>query len=47
MMSLNAIKEFAEEYLAAKKIFEKIGFDVIGTKDINKDLIFSVRKKKK
>ena len=47
MMSLNAIEKFAEEFLAAKKIFEEIGFELVGTKDINEDHTFFVKKKKK
>lgn len=47
MMSLNAIEEFAEEFLAAKKIFDEIGFEIVGTQDINEDQIFFIKKKKK
>ncbi len=46
MMSLNAIEEFAEEFLAAKKIFDEIGFEIVGTQDINEDQIFFVKKRK-
>ncbi len=45
MMSLNAIEEFAEKYLAAKKIFEKIGYDIVGTKDIKNYTYYTVKKK--
>jgi len=48
MMSLEMNKErkFAEEFLAAQDFFNKIGFELIGTKDINNEEIYLVKKKK-
>ena len=41
------IVEIAEDFLAAQDIFNKIGFELIGTKDdIQEDIIFLVRRKK-
>ncbi len=47
MMSLemDSERKFAIEFLAAKKKLDKIGFDIIGTKDI-KGLIYFVVKEK-
>ena len=47
-MSLERDSEmkFAKEFLATKEKLDKIGFDVIGTKDIN-DIIYFVVKEKK
>lgn len=47
MMSSNAIVEIAYDFLAAKKKFNEIGFEVIGTKFINEDKCFVVKEKKK
>ncbi|HUW89677.1 MAG TPA: hypothetical protein VMV43_04085 [Candidatus Nanopelagicaceae bacterium] len=47
MMSLNATEKIDYDFLAAKKIFQEIGFEVIGTKFINEDKYFVVKKKKK
>ena len=47
MMTSNATKKIAYDFLAAKKIFQEIGFEVIGTKFINEDTYFVVKKKKK
>ena len=46
MMSSNATEKIAHDFLAAKKIFQEIGFEVIGTKFINEDKYFVVKKKK-
>lgn len=37
--------KIAKEFLAAQTTFEKIGFEVIGTKVINGETIFLVREK--
>ena len=47
MMSSNAIEKIAYYLLAAKKRFKEIGFEVIGTKFINEDTCFVVKKKRK
>ncbi len=49
MMSLEMDSEsrLAEEFLAAQDFFNKIGFELIGTKEINKEEIYLVKKKKK
>lgn len=47
MMSSNAIMEIAYDFLAAKKKFKEIGFELIGTKFINEDKCFVVKKKKR
>ena len=46
MMSSNATEKIAYDFLAAKKIFKEIGFELIGTKIINEDTCFVVKKKK-
>ena len=48
MMSLETpVKvEIAKEFLAAQDFFENLGFELIGTKDINNEDIYLVRKKK-
>ena len=48
MMSLEMDSEmkFAKEFLAAKEKLDKIGFDVIGTKDIKGFIYFVVKEKK-
>ena len=45
MMSLD-IEEIAKEFLAAQDLFDKIGFEIIGTKDINNKFHYVVKKKK-
>ena len=40
-------KEIAEEYIKIREIFEKIGFEVIGTKLSETETFFLVRKKRK
>ena len=47
MMSLNVIEKIDYDFLAAKKIFKEIGFELIGTKFINEDIYFVVKKKEK
>lgn len=47
MMSLNAPEKIDYDFLAAKKIFQEIGFEVIGKKFINEDTYFVVKKKEK
>lgn len=37
--------EIAVEFMAAKKLLEKIGFEVIGTKDNSPNPLYLVRKK--
>ena len=48
MMSLemDSERKFAKEFLAAKDKFDKIGFEVVGTKDIHNNPIYFVKKKK-
>lgn len=36
--------EIAKDFLAAKEKFEKIGFELIGTKDMKEKVYFLVRK---
>jgi len=45
MMSFD-MNEIAEEFLVIKDFFDKIGFEVVGTKDINNEILYVVRKKK-
>jgi len=47
MMSLemDSERKFAKEFLAAKGFFDKIGFKLVGTKDINDEEIYLVKKK--
>lgn len=49
MMSLEIDYErkYAKEFLVIKDKFDKIGFEIIGTKDINTDPIYCVKEKKK
>lgn len=45
-MSLEAIPvEIAKDFLAAKKLFEKIGFELIGTKDGAPDVLYVAKKR--
>ena len=46
-MASKAIVKIAYDFLAAKKKFKEIGFEVIGTKFINEDKCFVVKKKEK
>ena len=46
MMSSNATEKIAYEFLAARKKFKEIGFELIGTKFVNEDTCFVVKKKK-
>lgn len=48
MMSLNInpLEEFALDYKIIEKKLEDIGFEIVGTKDINNEKLFLVRKKK-
>ena len=45
MMSSNATEKIAYDFLTTKKIFKEIGFELIGTKFINEDTCFVVKKK--
>jgi len=47
MMSLemDLERKFAEDFLAAKEFFDKIGYELIGTKDINNEVIYLVKEK--
>ena len=47
MMSLEFGKKIAIEFVKIGKFFERLGFELIGTKDINGERIFLVKKKKK
>jgi len=37
------IVEIAKDFLAAKDFYDKIGYELIGTKDINNETIFLVK----
>jgi len=39
--------EIDKEFLATRDFFYKIGFEVVGTKDINNEILYVVKKKKK
>lgn len=39
-------KELAQEFLDIKGFFEKIGFELVGTKDIYDEKIYFIKKKK-
>ena len=43
MMSVNLSEEIDYAFLAAKKRFNEMGFELIGTKEINGTKIFSVK----
>lgn len=43
-MSLD-MNEIAEEFLVIKDFFDKIGYELVGTKDINNEILYVVRKK--
>ena len=45
-LEMNSERKYAKEFLAVKDKLDKIGFEVIGTKDINTEPIYCVRKKK-
>ena len=47
MMSLemNIERKFAEDFLAAQDKLNKIGFEIIGTKDIDNKTYFMVKEK--
>jgi len=45
MMSLD-INEIAKKFLVIKDFFDKIGYELVGTKDINNEKIYLVREKK-
>ncbi len=47
MMSSNATEKIAYDFLAAKKKFKEIGFELIGTKYISEDTCFVVKKEEK
>lgn len=46
MISLVKEKELAQEFLDIKGFFEKIGFELVGTKDIYEEKTYFVKKKK-
>ena len=39
--------EIAKEFLAAQDLFDKIGFEIVSTKDINDEVLYVVKKKRK
>jgi len=46
-MSLELIPmEIAVDFMTVKKLFEKIGFELIGTKDNSPEPLYVVKKKK-
>ena len=45
-LEMDSERKFAKEFLAAKEKFDKIGFEVIGTKDVHKKPIYFVKEKK-
>lgn len=45
MMSLD-MNEIAKEFLVIKDFFDKIGYELVGTKDINNEKIYLVKEKK-
>ncbi len=47
MMSLDKVVEIDKKFLAAKFFFDKIGWELVGTKDISNEEIYLVKKKKK
>ena len=47
MMPSNATVKITYDFLATEKILQEIGFELIGTKYINEDKYFIVKKKKK
>lgn len=46
MLSLVKEKELGQEFLDIKGFFEKIGFELVGTKDIYDEKIYFVKEKK-
>ena len=45
-LEMNFERKYAKELLAAKDKLDKIGFEIVGTKDINTEPIYFVREKK-
>jgi len=45
-LEMNSERKYAKEFLAIKDKFDKIGFEIIGTKDINTVPIYCVKEKK-
>ena len=45
-METNIVIEIAEEFIAIKKLSEKIGYDLVGTKVLKNDTYYTVKKKK-
>ena len=39
--------EIAVEFMAIRKLFEKIGYDLVGSKTLNDEKIYTVKKKNK
>jgi len=46
MMVIDTIREEQEKYQKIKEILNNIGFEIIGTKPINNDIIYLIRIKK-
>ena len=44
-LEMDLERKIAEEFLAAQDIFDTIGFEIIGTKDIDNKTYFMVKKK--
>ena len=40
------MNEIAEEFLVIKDFFDKIGYELVGTKDINNERFYLVKEKK-
>jgi deoxyxylulose-5-phosphate synthase len=40
------VEEFAEDFVMMKKLFEKLGLELIGTKDHNNEKVYLVKKDK-
>ena len=46
-LEMDLERKIAEEFLAAQDLINKIGYEIIGTKDINDEGIYLIKKKKK
>lgn len=48
MMSMETCTkiEIAEEFMLVKKLFEKIGFELVGSTSLYDDKLYTVKKKK-
>ncbi|MHA1252436.1 MAG: hypothetical protein ACTSRP_20800 [Candidatus Helarchaeota archaeon] len=46
MECLNSKSDFANEFIKLKRFFSELGFEIIGTKDVNNEIIYFIKRKK-